>query len=70
MPKEADNIKAVMAKDKYQETHEKWKKENMKLYAFRMTKSSESDLIDWIESHKPIQSYIKGLIRKDMESKQ
>jgi len=57
-----------MAKDKYQANKERWKKENMKLIAFRLTKSTDADLIQWLEEHKPIQAYLKGLIRKDMES--
>ena len=61
------NGEGAMAKDKYQASHEKWKKENMRQYAFRMTKSTESEMISWLEEHKPIQDYIKGLIRADME---
>lgn len=59
----------VMPKDKYQSSHEKWKKDNLKLYAFRLSKVSESDMIEHLENNKPYYAYIKGLIRKDMESK-
>lgn len=55
-----------MPKDKYQETRERWKRENMRQISFRLTRSTEQGMIDWLESHKPIQSYIKGLIREDM----
>lgn len=58
-----------MPNDKFQANKERWKKEHMRLISFRLTKSSESDMIEWLESHKPIQSYLKTLIRKDMESK-
>jgi len=58
-----------MAKDRYQDIKQKWKKEHMKLYNFRLIRASESDMIEHLEKNKPIQAYIKGLIRADMENK-
>ena len=58
-----------MPNDKFQANKERWKKDNLKLYAFRLSKVSESDMIEHLENNKPYYAYIKGLIRKDMESK-
>lgn len=54
--------------DKYAKTKQKWKAENTKIFTTRLSKVSEQDVIAWMESHKPTNAYIKGLIRKDMES--
>ena len=54
--------------DKFQASKENWKKNNMKMYAFRLSKVSEKDMVDFLETKKPYYAYIKGLIRKDMES--
>ena len=43
-----------------------WEKENMKSFTIRCNVKSEKTMTDWLEEHKPIQSYIKGLIREDM----
>lgn len=59
-----------MAKDKFQESKERWKRDNLKTYMFRLSKVSEADMIEHVEKCKPVYAYIKGLIRKDMESKQ
>ena len=57
----------IMAKDRYAETKYKWKAENTKIYTTRVSKVSERDIMDWLETHRPTNAYIKGLIRKDME---
>jgi len=57
----------TMAKDRWQESKEKWKKDNLKLYSFRLSKVSEKDMIDFLAEKQSVYSYIKDLIRKDME---
>ena len=68
MPKESDNIKPVMAKTSKERL--KWEKETQRLFAIKVSRLSEKDMIEFLESKESIQAYIKGLIRKDMESKQ
>ena len=55
-----------MAKDKFQDSKERWKKDNLKTYMFRLSKVSESDMIEHVEKCKPVYAYIKKLIREDM----
>ena len=57
----------TVPKDRYQSSHEKWKKENMKLYAFRLSRVSEKDMMDFLAQKESVYAYIKGLIREDME---
>lgn len=59
-------------------TEEGWKKKreytdnylknNFKRFGFRVSKVTESDIIEWLEQQKSVYSYIKELIRKDMET--
>ena len=70
MTGKSDTIRSeekVMGKDKYQQRNDQWKKENLKFYAFRLSKNSEQDMIDFLDKRKPVYTYIKGLIRSDME---
>lgn len=62
------NGEGAMAKDKWQDSKEKWKKDNLKVYSFRLSKLSEKDMIDFLAEKESTYAYIKGLIRKDMES--
>ena len=45
-----------------------WEKSNIKSYTLRLNVKTNPDFASWMESHKPYQNYLKGLIRKDMES--
>ena len=56
-----------MAKDRWQANKEQWKKNNLKLYSFRLSRNSEQDMIDFLSQKESVYSYIKGLIRSDME---
>ena len=58
----------TVPKDKYADTKYRWKKDNTKVYSTRLSKVSEQDIIDWLESHRPTNAYIKNLIIKDMTS--
>jgi len=57
-------------KAKKNESIKKFQKEKCRCYSIRFSKVSEQKELDWMEEHRPCVSYIKGLIRKDMESKQ
>ena len=57
----------IMPKDKYAVSKYKWKSENTKIYTTRVSKVSEQDIMEWLESHRPTNAYIKNLIREDME---
>ncbi len=44
-------------------------KENMKAYTFKMSKTTDKDIVDKLAEIKNKQGYIKELIRKDLENK-
>lgn len=56
-----------MSEGKYK-AQAKWQKKNTKNITIRFYKTSESDVIAHLEKNKPNGPYIKGLIKKDMES--
>lgn len=68
MSKESANIESVMAKTSKERL--KWEKETQRIFAIKVSRLSEKDMVEFLESRESIQAYIKGLIRKDMESKQ
>lgn len=45
-----------------------WKKENTRLFAFRFTRRTEQDIIDWIESKPSMNDYLRSLVIADMEA--
>ena len=45
----------------------KWNKENMKLYALTLHKVHDAELIEHIEENKPVSTFLKKLVRKDLE---
>ena len=38
-------------------------------FTLKCNRKTETDLVEWLESQESIQTYLKDLIRKDMESK-
>lgn len=44
-------------------------KENLKRIAFNLNKETDKDIILFLEKKKPVQTYLKWLIRKDMKEK-
>ena len=44
-----------------------YKRKNTKQKILILNKNTESDLIEWIEDHKPFNTYIKQLIKEDMK---
>ena len=38
-----------------------------KYYSLKLNTNTDRELIEYLEQHKPIQSYLKELIRKDMK---
>ena len=38
-------------------------------FMLKCNRKTEADLVEWLESQESIQTYIKDLIRKDMERK-
>lgn len=45
----------------------KWEYDTQRLFKIKVSKLSEKDMVDFIESKPSINGYIKELIRKDME---
>lgn len=44
-------------------------KKNARFYGLKLSKSTDSKLIEWLDSQPSIQGYLKELIRQDMENK-
>ena len=51
-------------KDKKKE--QEYQKRVQKKYSFTVSKVNEKDMIDFLETHRPVYTYVKGLIRQDM----
>lgn len=45
-----------------------WKRKNTRLFAIRLTRRTDQDMIDYIESKPSCNAYIVNLIRADMEA--
>ncbi len=45
----------------------KWKKENAKIFAFRLYRNTDADLLAWFEKQENKQGLIKRLLREEME---
>lgn len=45
-----------------------WEKETQRLFAIKVSRISEKDMVEFLESKESFNAYIKGLIRKDMEN--
>ena len=48
----------------------RFQKQNLKQIAFMLNKSTQADLLAWLESQENRQGYIKSLIRADMAKHQ
>ncbi len=48
----------------------KYKKENLKTIPFQINRTTESELLAWLEKQENRQGYIKSLILADMRAKQ
>lgn len=46
----------------------KYKKAHLSNTVISFDKEREADIIQWLDSHKPKQRYIRDLIRRDMEN--
>lgn len=44
-----------------------WDRENTKQYKLKLNKNTDADLITWLDSIENKQSYLKDLIRADMD---
>lgn len=45
----------------------KWKKEHLKSVNLSLHSEKDADIIEWLEQHRPKQTYIRSLIRAEME---
>ena len=43
-----------------------WKKENTKMFGFRLTKNIDQEMIDYIESQPSKNAYFRNLVEADM----
>ena len=52
-------------KDK--EKYNAYKRKTVKFYAVSVSRVSEQDIIEFLESKRPVNNYIRGLIKQDMQ---
>lgn len=52
--------------DKKETPQAKWDRENTRMFRIKVMRTTESDILEWLESQPNISGYIKKLIRKDM----
>ena len=45
---------------------QKWELKNLKSYTFKLHKTNDKDVVDYLATKPNIRQYIIGLIRKDM----
>lgn len=50
-------------KDKFNQ----WGRENIVTFSVRLSKNKDPKMIAWMESHRPSNDYLKGLILEDMD---
>lgn len=43
---------------------------NCRFYGLKLSRSTDGDMIEWLDNQESIQGYLKEIIRKDMEAKQ
>lgn len=49
------------------ENYAKWQKDNLKSYTFKLNKTTDGEIINWLDAKPNKRDYLIGLIRKDME---
>jgi len=49
------------------ESQNRWIKENTMRYGLKVSKLTDMEMIEHIEKHRPVNAYLKELVRKDME---
>ena len=52
---------------KYTAYKNAWDRENTRQYKLKLNKKTDADLIEWLDNQENRQSYLKELIRADME---
>ena len=53
--------------DAQKRANEKYDKENTKVITMKLNKNTDADILDWLESKGKKQTYLKALIRADIE---
>lgn len=43
---------------------------NCRFYGLKLSRSTDGDMIEWLDSQESIQGYLKEIIRTDMEAQQ
>lgn len=41
---------------------------NCRFYGLKLSRSTDGDMIEWLDSQESIQGYLKEIIREDMEA--
>ena len=49
------------------ESQNRWIKENTMRYGLKVSKLTDLEMIEHLEKHRPVNAYLKGLVRQDME---
>lgn len=46
---------------------DQYQKEHIRRYVLKLNRKTEPDMVEWLESHEHKQTYLKSLIKADME---
>jgi len=52
---------------KQAEAQARWDKTNIRRVVLKLVRTTDADILEWIESKDNMQGYLKGLIREDMK---
>ena len=45
-----------------------WEKDTQKIFAFKVSRISESEMVEFLNGKESVNAYVKELIRKDMQN--
>ena len=49
------------------EAQARWDKENIRRVVLKLVRTTDADILEWMESKENMQGYLKNLIREDMK---
>lgn len=52
---------------KQAEAQARWDKENVRRVVLKLVRTTDADILEWMESKENMQGYLKNLIREDMK---
>lgn len=52
---------------KQAEAQARWDRENIRRVVLKLVRTTDADILEWMESKENMQGYLKNLIREDMK---